>query len=323
MRATMTRLLLLLALGGSFTPPVDDPYFVETRDVVSMRGPRSITRNVLEDKAGNIWLATWQGIVRYDGKLFTNFTLKEGLRRFHVFSVLEDRAGNLWFGTIGGGVYRYDGKSFRRFTTDDGLADNSVACMLEDSAGNLWFGTEKGLSRYDGRRFRNFTAKEGLSSDSVNSIAQDRAGNLWFGTRGGVSRFDGNSITAFTDGEGMSFPNVRSIVVDKAGTVWMGGQRGLWRYEPGRKSLTRITKQFIGYLFEDRKGNLWVSGSAIDDLGMTLSRYDGKSFTEIAKRDRSNGGQIFGIAEDRSGNIWFGTMDGVWRYDGRSLTGFF
>src|SRR5438046_1298456 len=59
---------------------VEDPYFIESNDTVSAHGPRNITRGVLQDKDGNFWFATWEGIIKYDGKLFTNITLKEGLR---------------------------------------------------------------------------------------------------------------------------------------------------------------------------------------------------------------------------------------------------
>src|SRR5690349_20581487 len=89
-----------------------DPYFIESRDTFSTHGPQCIVRNMLQDKSGNYWLATWHGIIKYDGKIFTNYTLKDGLIHFHVTSCYEDKKGNLWFGTARGGVYCYNGKSF-------------------------------------------------------------------------------------------------------------------------------------------------------------------------------------------------------------------
>jgi ligand-binding sensor domain-containing protein len=295
--------------------PLGDPNFVVARDIISTQGPHSITRNLLRDQHGNLWFATWEGIVRYDGSLFTNVTLKEGLRRFRVFSVLEDTTGSLWFGTIGGGVYRYDGKSFTLFTTADGLASNVVTCMLKDKAGNIWFGTDHGVSRYNGRSFTNFTTRDGLSANSVNAIAQDKSGKLWFGTLGGVSCYDGKSMAEFTNTDKRSVRNVRSIIEDKAGDIWIGGQDGLDHYDG--TLLTRLRTNFIGYVFEDKAGNLWLSEGESDGSGVTLWRYDGKTFTRI-KTDK----QIFGIAEDRAGNIWFGTWNGVYRYDGKSVTSF-
>src|SRR5690349_11316285 len=71
--------------------------------VVTSNGPSNITRNVIQDRKGNIWMATWEGIFRYDGKSFTNITSNVSSARF--FSLLEDRNGNFWFGSIGSGVY--------------------------------------------------------------------------------------------------------------------------------------------------------------------------------------------------------------------------
>ena len=301
-------------------PPLVDTYFAHTKDTFSSQGPQSITRNILEDRNGTFWLASWSGIISYDGKQFTNHTLKDDLIKFHVFSVLEERSGNLWFGTIRGGVYKYDGKSFTLFTTADGLPDNIIGCMMQDKAGNIWFGTDIGVSRYDGKKFTNFSTEDGLSGNSVNAIMQDKSGKIWFGTRGGEQSdacyYDGKAFTLFRKEDGTRFSNVRSIIEDKEGFIWIGGQDGLCRFDPyastkaGGKSNEFSTKDFIGYILEDKKGNIWLSKGVEGSADMTLTMFDGKSFTEI-RRDR----QIFGIIEDSTGKIWFGSIDGAYRYD--------
>src|SRR5882672_4588583 len=88
---------------------------LQHKHVPSSFGPNSITRAIKQDRKGNIWMASWEGVFRYDGKSFTNITSTVSSARF--FSVLEDRKGNLWFGSIGSGVYYYDGNSFQNFTT--------------------------------------------------------------------------------------------------------------------------------------------------------------------------------------------------------------
>lgn len=306
-------------------PIIEDPYFVMTSDTVSKFGPYSITRNILQDRNGNFWFATWQGIMSYDGKLFTNHTLKNGLRRFHVFSVLKESSGNLWFGTIGGGVYRYDGQTFTNFTTEDGLANNDVLCMTEDDQGNVWLGTDDGVSRFNGKSFTNFTTLDGMGGHSVNAIIQDKNGTLWFGTRYGVvsdvSQYDGKSFKLFSNPLGSPFSNVRSIIEDKSGDIWIGGQNGLFCYNG--QSVTNISTKFIGYIFEDKAGDIWLSHG--ETAGMALSRYDAKNFTKIIGDD-----QVFGITDDNMGNIWFGTMYGAKRFnpalsiksDGTSFTDF-
>lgn len=288
-------------------PESADPNFGPPGDTLSSQGPRQITRSVLLDKNGALWFASWEGILRYDGKQFTNYTLKAGLRHFHVFSAFEDQAGNLWFGTICGGLYRFDGQSFTLFTTADGLAGNSVNCMLEDNLGNLWLGTNAGLSRYDGHMFTNYTTELGLVSTSINALAQDKQGTLWIGSQNGLCRYDGNAFTNFTKRKGLLFYNIRDIKTDPNGIVWIGSEDGLYRYDG--QVLEQLSANFTGNLMLDKSGKLWLSEIRPNRKDMTLSRYDGKTFRSLV-----NHTQVFGMAEDRAGNVWFGTEKGVERY---------
>jgi len=319
----------------------------ETKDIVTSSGPNRITRNIIKDRKGNIWIAAFDGIFRYDGKSFTNITSKVSSARF--FSVLEDKKGNFWFGSIGSGVYYYDGKSFRNFTTKEGLANDGVTNIYEDKSGNIWFGTGSGASRYDGKSFRSFKMKEGSSviqSDSihhsiyqhplpedhwmhndVNSIIEDKRGKLWFGTRGYACIYDGKTFTTITNKDGKPFANVRKIIEDKKGNIWLGGNDGLWRYD-GR-TFTNFTQNFVGHIYEDRKGNIWTSSESANDRRWVLSRYDEWSLsnikptvTEIKSKYEGNKGMLFGILEANDGSIWVGAIDGVYRYDGKTLMDF-
>ena len=306
-----------------------DPYFVESRDTISKYGPNCITRNLLQDRNGKYWFATWHGIISYDGKLFTNHTLKEGLIHFHVRSLFEDKKGNLWFGSARGGLYRYNGKSFTLFTTKDGLADNTIGCIAEDKEGNIWFGTENGgASRYDGKTFTNFTTKEGLIDNNVSSIMKDKTGKLWFGTNNGINCYDGKSFTRFIGKDSMPFQKVASLFEDKAGKIWIGsgakqaGGKGLCRFD-GKTVSYFITPYFVMYMCQDKKGNLWLAhNEGAVNINFSLYSYDGQSFTKIIEQNKPDDPQIFGIIEDKNGNIWFGTTKGVCRYNGKTFTYF-
>jgi ligand-binding sensor domain-containing protein len=314
--------LLMWSAGHAQVTPVDDPYFTVTTDTLSIHGPRTIIRNIIQDKNGSYWLASWSGIVRFDGNIFTNHTLKEGLRKFHVFSILEDQAGNLWFGTIRGGVYKYDGKSFSLFTTAEGLAGNMVMCMLEDQAGNIWFGTEGGLSCYKEKTFTNYTTNHGLLNNNVYTMVQDKNGKIWFGTESGICYYNtanmlwsgGKTFTKLTKEGDEDFYNVRSMIEDKAGNIWIGSQEGLFRYDG--KTVVQLRSNFTGYVYEDKIGNIWLSEGEVG--GMSLTKYDGSAFTKI----RTNDNQVFGITEDNQGYIWFCTAVGFSRYDGKSIVDF-
>ena len=298
------------------------PHRPKSRVITPSTVPNNITRTIKQDRNGNILIAAFDGIFRYDGKSFANITSTVSSARF--FSVLEDRKGNFWFSSVGSGVYYYDGESFQNFTTLDGLANDRVTAIYEDKSGAIWFGTEGGASRYNEKSFLNFTIEDGLLANDVNAILEDATGKLWFGTRGGASLYDGKTFTAITH-NGNPFINVRTIIEDKKGTIWLGGADGLWRYNDG--TFTNLTENFVVYIHEDKTGNLWTTSQRSNDLRWLLSRYDEKSVsnknptvTEIESAYEENKGMIFGILEANDGDIWFGALDGVYRYDGNTVT---
>jgi len=342
------------------------PDAVATKDVSTSQGPNGIVRTIKQDRKGNIWITSWEGVFKYDGKSFTNITSKMSSARF--FSVLEDRKGNFWFASIGSGVYYYDGKSFQNFTTKDGLANDRVGDIYEDKTGNIWFGTADGVSRYDPsaslragyKSFRNLKMSEAppvteadsvytgpapvhteADSDSVhisvyqkplpevswmhndvNAIIEDKTEKFWFGTRGYATAYDGKTFTTITNAAGKPFTNVRSIIKDKKGNIWLGGFDGLWRYDGS--TFTNFTQKFVGYIYEDKKGNIWTSSESANARGWILSRYDEKSLSnkKPTVTEITNKPMIFGILEDDKGNIWFGAFDGVYRYNGKTITDF-
>jgi hypothetical protein len=130
-------------------PAKPDPYFTPTPAKSTTYMPQVIIRNIREDRAGNIWFATFGGPIRYDGKEFTNFGEEVGLDKRRIFSLTEDRTGALWFGSITGGASRYDGKSFTKFTDKEGLGNNDVLWIFEDRDANIWLDTGNGVSRYE------------------------------------------------------------------------------------------------------------------------------------------------------------------------------
>ena len=110
----------------------------------------------LTSQAGDLWVATSHGAVRYDGKKLTTYTTKntsrnsrkEGFLVDNVHDVIEDSNGSIWFATQGGGTVRYDGETFDTLTTKDGLAHNNISKIYESSDKDIWFATEGGVTQY-------------------------------------------------------------------------------------------------------------------------------------------------------------------------------
>jgi ligand-binding sensor domain-containing protein len=309
----------------------------ETKDTVSSYGPNTMVRNVKNGRNGTILIAaSFGGVFRYDGKSFTNLTSKVGSHRF--WNVLEDRRGDLWFTSTDSGVYHYNGKSYQHFTTREGLVNNAVMSIYEDKAGMIWFGTGGGVSRYDGKSFQNFTTKDGLSNNAISTIMEDKTGKFWFGTRGEACFYDGKIFTVLKNKSGKAFNNVWSIIEDRKGNIWFGASiidykkgdtlfvsNGLWRYDGS--TFTKVSHRSASAIIEDKKGNIWTTG-AVNPNGVgtwILSRYDQKSLyneNPTASKIMSVKKMLCGILEADDGSIWFGSINGVYRYDGKTITDF-
>ncbi len=304
-------------------PPQDNIKYNRTglsesqlKEAATSKVPMSMVRNVRQARNGDILIASYLGVFRYDGTSFTNISSEISWPTF--WDVLEDRKGNLWFASQDSGVYCYNGKSFQHFTTKDGLASNMVLSIYEDKTGNIWFGA----CRYDGKSFRNFTTKDGFPSSL---IFEDKTGKSWFSTKGGIRIYDGKTFTTLTNKDGKAFNNVWSIIEDKKGNIWFGDVDGLWRYD-GR-TFTKVSQRGAYAIIEDKKGNIWTTGEVKPHGYCALFRYDQKSLsskkptvTEItSKYEEDNKNLLCGILEANDGSIWVGGLDGVYRYDGNTF----
>ena len=105
--------------------------------------------HIAEDSEGYLWFATWDnGVSRFDGDEFQNFTHQDGLVGDSVYLVSQDSQNRLWFGTLNG-VCWYDGSDFHHLE-DEGIAGRAVQCIYEDREGRIWCVGHRTLGYYDG-----------------------------------------------------------------------------------------------------------------------------------------------------------------------------
>lgn len=286
----------------------------------------------LQDRKGNLWFATTNnGVYRYDGKFFKNFTVKDGLINNAVSSMLQDKKGNIWFGTFSG-LSRFDGKTFRHVLSTNFF----VYSILEDKSGKLWFSTNNGVYWYDGKAFTGFLDNQsvinsnGLKLKRVNRMLEDKHGNIWFTTTAeGVCRYDGKSIINYKPNDEVYF---WGLLEDKNGNIWVGGRnKGVWRYDG--KTFTNILQNgkfdsYIAYsIIQDKTGNIWFGTEGGDESKREteggLWVYNGTSFKNFLKKDGLSHNAVWSVLEDKAGNIWVGTRNtGLCRFDGKTFTSF-
>lgn len=165
---------------------------------------RNTFPTLFQDRRGNIWVGTSEGLWRFDAtqktfKKFQNNRKNPGsLSHDLIKCIAEDPARPerfLWIGTGGGGLNRFDTETgtFEKFTEKDGLPDMVVYGILPDPAGNLWMSTNKGISVFNpaNRTFRNFDQHDGLQNLEFNTQAHHKSadGQLFFGGIEGFNAF--------------------------------------------------------------------------------------------------------------------------------------
>ena len=268
--------------------------------------PQNTVHAITQTRDGFIWIATEEGLARFDGIGFTLFDKQNtaALRSNHIHCLLEDTRGYLWIGTAGGLIQLQDGK-FIPFNVPGGPASNNIESVYEDRAGNLWIATAAGLSRLKDGTISAFTSQQGLPSDSVQAVFEDRQGVLWVGTARGLGEFKNGSFVDRTPPQGFANNGVESINQDQDGRLWFGTPAGLTCFDRGRfrTYTTRdgLPNDRIISLRADEEGSLWIGTAG------GLARFKDDHFAVLSNGDALSSSVILSIFEDLEGSLWIGT----------------
>lgn len=160
-------------------------------------------RDILEDKSGNIWVATMgNGIFRYNPQTdqMVKYQCVPGdstsIGTNEVTGISEDSKGLLWFSTDRGGLLCFNPETgrFRTYTKANGLPDNVTYKVVEDAQHRIWFGTDRGLVclHPETDSLQIFTRNDGLPDNQFNykSALAASDGTIWMGTINGLVSFN-------------------------------------------------------------------------------------------------------------------------------------
>ncbi|MFO1150394.1 MAG: two-component regulator propeller domain-containing protein [Alsobacter sp.] len=213
-----------------------------------------IVTRIAVDKAGTMWLATWNGLNRFDpvSGRFETFKRNPQSAAEGYFSIAEDPSGDLWVGSTSG-LYRFSSGTgaFRGFTHDPGrpgaLSNNTVNSVLVDDRGALWVGTQNGLNllEKDSKAFRTFGKSDGLPGDVVSCLLEEGKGVLWMSTNKGIARLDTGSMTftAFTSADGLPGDDLsgwNACHRAPSGEMVFGGFSGATAFRPEKATEAEI-----------------------------------------------------------------------------------
>lgn len=341
----LSRFLLLFLVAGSLSAQLR--YFDK---IPTLEGDVNLSvRQVLQDKQGIIWLATFSGLYLFEGDEYILQHQFSSINKINpdVTALLEDNDNNIWIGT-NDGLYKYnpENEELTTFRTDanasNSLTTNKIRSLAIDKFGRIWIGTyDKGLFVYDADLngfipivFDNYTQHVPVY---IKTIFTNSKGEIWFGTlNNGLYRFSYKnsqieSVLNFREEDKrlkLSNNYVFEIFEDIDGTMAVGTRNGLNIYNATQETFEDIStdafwtgsmNNYFRSIIRDRNNKLWIgtwgglivcnSFSDIQTGNYQLVIHNKNSANSISHN------QIMDVFQDVSGIIWMATENGLNRYD--------
>lgn len=308
---------VLLPAGSAIAQ--DKPLSAYFRETWTTRQglPHNQVNAIAQSADGYLWLATWDGLVRYNGLEFHVFDRGNtpALKDNGIRSVRTTEDGAVVIGTSRGGVTIKRGDSWRTWLVEDGLSQEEVMDALIDKKGRLWVATESaGVTRIELNKQKAeptyFNSRHGLPSDVAYGLLLDMDGSVWVATAAGLVHFADDRPVLFDKVSGLPDAPIFQLIQDRSGTIFVGTERGVYRRK-GKSFVLQSSKlpvDGVPSLATDAAGNLWVgtvNNGLIRESVNSLER-----FTSVLGLPNN---RVAALLVDREGSIWAGTNAGLLR----------
>ncbi|QSE96174.1 sensor histidine kinase [Fulvivirga lutea] len=272
--------------------------------------PDNAIIHTLFSETGYLWLVSYGGISRFNGRDFKNFnsynTPKITNNSFtHIY---EDNEGVIWASSSGGGLATVKDDVVHIYTTNDGLPSNFIEEVVQDHSGRLWVATSDGLCYFKNGRFENTDTPEKLKTERLKSIDVDDEGTIWIATTSeGLYTYDkSKNLNEVNVSHGLVSNTINYIKYDH-GKIWVGTEDGMSIISPDL-SIENLT-------INDGLPHKVVSSSLVDQTtgAVFIGTFKGFVRYHNGKVDYpSLGSQLHNndftnIINDYEGNIWIST----------------
>lgn len=281
-------------------------------------------RDITQDLSGYVWIATDQGLTRFDGweslHFQKEFESSSGLSSNQISAVTtsSEKPGPIWIGTSSDGLMRLDQPTghIERITTATGksMLSDTIIDLAISKDDRLWIGTDRGLNVLDQQTGEMSIAEGKPGSARIASVNLVGDSEVWIGTHEGeLYRWNAEEETFGRVWE-TAVP-VSAVVEDAAGTVWIGTKGdGLYSYSPDRspkpEKVTLGAVHINSLLIDSKNNDLWVGSRR----GVAFFDRDNDSFlwfrSDPRRIDSLANNHVSEIFEDHSEMLWISTLGG-------------
>ena len=252
--------------------------------------PQGSVRAIAQTSDGYLWIATLDGLVRFDGVQMIVFTRSEipEMTSNRCLALLVDRRGTLWIGTEDGGILHRVGTTFRAYGRASGLQSDTILALAEDDEGNIWADTSAGPAMLRRDRWTpsggtdvfpsTWTVPPGVQLPELPpdrrrlqnwpAWAPGAGGRIWVLDGGYLHRHENGTWRTFSNPvPSVVLPAANSLFEDVEGTIWIGSEQGLVQATPtpvralvlpAPPAGTDLHWSNVYTLAEDASGRVWV-----------------------------------------------------------------
>jgi len=276
--------------------------------------PQNSIIDVCQTPDGYLWLATLDGLARFDGVRFVvfNHTNNSGILGNRLTSLYCAYDGEIWAGTLTG-IVRYRRGEFTTYTVRQGLPSNLVMSVTGDGTGNIWALSQDIIVQWNQE---SNTFSELNDSNALHAYTLLRGSDFWAIDKDNLIVFNQGRFLYYAMPKGWSRQTLRIIDEDFNGTIWMADQKGRfarlrqgkWEMISPKHNGSAAASHDLTYTYLDSQGNAWkiVTGFAPDGyLQQALL---------LSSRDRPQRLHFKSLLQDREGNLWLSTSgQGLYR----------
>ncbi|MDR1526675.1 MAG: response regulator [Dysgonamonadaceae bacterium] len=322
--------LLLSALSASAQPLSCFFEHYSTEDGL----PQSTVMDIIQDRKGFMWFATWDGISKFDGHTFRNYKVQSGdtyyMNSNRIESFAEDRYGNLWLRSYDGGAHCFDPQTetFKGLQSIPGYADYSVQITKIETmpSGKVWLLSENsGCICIADSSFaiQNYTRESGrLRGNTVYSVFEDRENHSWILTNNGlylIKNEKTETIPFFFENNVNRHSQSFHAAIEWEDEIWFGASRGrIWKYKKatGKFDLleTPAASPITGFQAVDEKAMaIATSGDGFFIYHPESNRFE--TFNTSTNKTLKNNAIEF-LLFDSLHQLWFVTNElGIYKLD--------
>ena len=337
----VTQLLILNQLSGIASGYEN----IRFQSITTQQGlSRALVKAIATDQNGMLWVATENGLNRYDGYEFTVFRHNpvdsSSLPDNNVISLCSAGPSGMIAGMKSGRIARYDFITNRFYTLTfpetlrPALEFAEPDFLLTDENGRLWIASTQGLFVTDlrtGEAWHFNQENSGLKSRYIKHLLIDSQKQLWLATDAGIARVENHlepakAVIVSYPAEGFPSNYVKRLIEDKQGRLWAGADGGFCHVDKKEgKPLQNFThdpanpqslaNNYIKAMALDKHGMIWVG----HDLGVSLFDPETSAFiSQHASGDNGYGllnNYVKCLLYDENHIMWVGTDLGISYYD--------